>query len=186
MKRIAVYCGSKPGTRPAYLAAAQELGAELARAGIGVVYGGGATGLMGAVANAALAQGGAVIGVIPRRMVVKEVVHEALTELHIVETMHERKALMAQLADGFIALPGGYGTYEEFFEILTWSQLGWHLKPLALYNVDGFYSRLLEFLDHSTTEGFIKPQHHGKLIVGRDTETILRSLREFRPATEVS
>lgn len=181
MKRVAVYCGSRPGTRPAYREAAAALGAHLAQVGLGLVYGGGAAGLMGAVANAALHHGGEVIGVIPRRMVIKEVVHEHLTELRIVETMHERKALMAGLADAFIALPGGYGTYEEFFEILTWAQLGWHTKPFALLNANGFYTPLLAFLDHATSEGFVRLPHRQSLIVADTAPDILAALRQFQP-----
>jgi uncharacterized protein (TIGR00730 family) len=178
MKRVAVYCGSKPGVRPAYAAAAEELGALLARSGLGLVYGGGAAGLMGAVANAALRHGGEVIGVIPRRMVIKEVVHEGLTELRIVEDMHERKALMAGLADAFIALPGGYGTYEEFFEILTWAQLGWHAKPLALLNADGFYTPLLTFLDHANAEGFVRLPPREALVVADTPAAVIARLRQ--------
>lgn len=177
MKRIAVYCGSSPGVAPAYFAAAEALGTLLARERIGLVYGGGAAGLMGAVANAALKEGGHVIGVIPRKLVIKEVIHENLPDMHIVEDMHERKALMAELADGFIALPGGYGTFEEFFEVLAWGQLGWHQKPFALYDVDGFYDRLLAFLDHATGEGFVRPQHRELLRVGTTAEEVLRLMR---------
>ena len=185
MKRIAVYCGSNPGIRPAYVAAAEELGALLAREKIELVYGGGCVGLMGVVANAALKHGGHVIGVIPKKLVIKEVVHEKLPDLRIVEDMHERKALMAELSDGFIALPGGYGTYEEFFEILAWSQLGWHQKPFALYNVDGFYHSLLQFLDHVATEGFIRPKHRDLVLVGTTAETVLAKMRQFKPPVEV-
>src|SRR5664280_450787 len=149
MKRIAVYCGSNIGTRPEYGAAAQELGTVLAREKIGLVYGGGCVGLMGIVADAALKNGGHVIGVIPQSLVIKEVVHEKLPDLRVVKTMHERKALMVELADGFIALPGGYGTFEEFCEVLAWSQLGYHQKPFGLLDVAGFYRPLLQFFDHA-------------------------------------
>ena len=180
MKRIAVYCGSRPGIRPAYAAAAAELGALLAREKIELVYGGGAVGLMGVVADAVLQHGGHVIGVIPKKLVIKEVVHEKLPDLRIVEDMHERKALMAELADGFIALPGGFGTYEEFFEILAWGQLGWHRKPLALFDVDGFYHSLLRFLDHATTEGFVRAQHRELLLLGTTAEDVLARMRQFQ------
>ncbi|HVU07309.1 MAG TPA: TIGR00730 family Rossman fold protein [Verrucomicrobiae bacterium] len=156
MKRIAVYCSSNKGARPEYAAAAHELGALLAREKIELVYGGGMVGLMGVVADAALENGGHVIGVIPEKLVIKEVVHERLPDLRVVKTMHERKALMAELAGGFIALPGGYGTFEEFFEVLAWSQLGWHQKPFGLLNVADFYTRLMQFLDHTTSEDFIR------------------------------
>ena len=185
MKRIAVYCGSNAGIRPAYVAAAEELGVRLAQEKIELVYGGGAVGLMGAVANAALKAGGHVIGVIPRKLVIKEVVHEGLPDMHIVEDMHERKALMAELADGFIALPGGYGTFEEFFEVLAWGQLGWHQKPFALYDVDGFYHSLLSFLDHVTGEGFVRPQHRKLLLTGKSSEEVLRLMRGFQPPAEI-
>src|ERR1700733_16187124 len=155
MKRIAVYCGSNKGVHPEYAAAAEALGTLLAREKIELVYGGGMVGLMGIVADAVLKNGGHVIGVIPEKLVIKEVVHERLPDLRVVKTMHERKALMAELSDGFIALPGGYGTYEEFFEVLAWSQLGWHQKPFGLLNIGGFYSRLMDFLDHAQGEGFI-------------------------------
>src|SRR5580692_7563262 len=141
MKRIAVYCGSNNGVRPEYAAAAEQLGVMLARERIELIY------------------GGHVIGVIPEKLVIKEVVHERLPDLRIVKTMHERKALMAELADGFIALPGGYGTFEEFFEVLAWGQLGWHQKPFGLLDVAGFYRHLHAFLDHTRNEGFIRPQH---------------------------
>src|SRR6516162_2018903 len=159
MKRIAVYCGSNKGVRPEYAAAAHELGALLAREKIELVYGGGRIGLMGIVADAALKHDGHVIGVIPEKLVIKEVVHEKLPDLRVVKDMHKRKALIAELSDGFIALPGGYGTFEEFFEVLAWSQLGYHQKPFGLLDTAGFYRPMLEFLDHTTSEGFIRPKH---------------------------
>ena len=149
MKRIAVYCGSNPGARPEYAGAAAALGAAMAQERIELVYGGGRVGLMGILADAALQHGGHVIGVIPEKLVIKEVVHEGLPDLRVVSTMHERKALMAELSDGFIALPGGFGTFEEFFEILAWGQLGWHQKPFGLLDVAGFYRQLQAFLDHT-------------------------------------
>jgi uncharacterized protein (TIGR00730 family) len=185
MKRIAVYCGSNKGARPEYAAAAELLGALLAREKIELVYGGGCVGLMGIVADAALKNGGHVIGVIPEKLVIKEVVHEKLPDLRVVKTMHERKALIAELSDGFIALPGGYGTFEEFFEVLAWSQLGWHQKPFGLLDIAGFYSRLTEFLDHTTNEGFIRPKHRELVIVEEDAEKMLHRLKNFRPPNEV-
>src|SRR5580698_9550051 len=184
MKRIAVYCGSNKGVRPEYAAAAEELGALLAREKIELVYGGGMLGLMGIVSDAVMKHGGHVIGIIPEKLVIKEVVHEKLPDLRVVKTMHERKALMAELADGFIALPGGYGTYEEFFEVLTWSQLGWHQKPFGLLDVAGFYRHLQEFLDHSQNEGFLKPQHRALVLVEATAETMLERMRNFRPLQE--
>jgi uncharacterized protein (TIGR00730 family) len=185
MKRIAVYCGSNPGKNPAYVEAAEKLGAQLAREKIELIYGGDRVGLMGALADAALKNGGHVIGVIPEKLVIKEVIHEGLPDRRIVKTMHERKALMAELADGFIALPGGYGTFEEFFEVLAWSQLGWHQKPFGLLDVAGFYRALLEFLDHAAHEGFIRPKHRELVIVEEDAEKMLRRLKNFQPPTEV-
>lgn len=185
MKRIAVYCGSNQGARPEYTVAARELGALLAREKIELVYGGGCVGLMGIVADAALKHGGHVIGVIPEKLVIKEVVHEKLPDLRVVKTMHERKALMADLSDGFIALPGGYGTFEEFFEILAWGQLGWHQKPFGLLNIAEFYTPLVQFLDHTTRQGFIRPQHRALVIIENEAEKILKRMREFRPPAEI-
>jgi uncharacterized protein (TIGR00730 family) len=185
MKRIAVYCGSNPGARPDYAAAAQALGALLAREKIELVYGGGRVGLMGVVADAVLKHGGHVIGVIPEKLVIKEVVHEQLPDLRVVKTMHERKALMAELADGFIALPGGYGTFEELFEVLAWGQLGWHAKPFGLLDVAGFYRRLQDFLDHARDEGFIRPPHRALVLAEDSAEKILSRMKNFRPPNEV-
>ena len=184
MKRIAVYCGSNKGSRPEYTAAAEELGTLLAHEKIELVYGGGCLGLMGIVAEAVLRGGGHVIGVIPEKLVIKEVVHEKLPDLRVVKTMHERKALMADLADGFIALPGGYGTFEEFFEILAWGQLGWHQKPFGLLNIAGFYTALMQFLDHTVSEDFIKPKHRELVILESEAEKILQRMREFQPQAE--
>ena len=185
MKRIAVYCGSNKGVRPEYAAAAQELGTLLAHEKIELVYGGGMVGLMGIVADAVLKHGGHVIGVIPEKLVIKEVVHEKLPDLRVVKDMHERKALMAELSDGFIALPGGYGTFEEFFEVLAWSQLGWHPKPFGLLNSADFYRPLLAFLDHTRDEGFIRPQHRELVLVADNAKKMLLQLRNFRPPNEV-
>ena len=181
MKRIAVYCGSNKGHRPEYAAAAQELGTLLAREKIELVYGGGRLGLMGIVAEAVLANGGHVIGVIPEKLVIKEVVHEKLPDLRVVKTMHERKALMADLSDGFIALPGGYGTFEEFLEVLAWGQLGWHQKPVGLLDVSGFYRHLHDFLDHAQDDGFIRAQHRALVLVEDKAEKMLTRMRNFSP-----
>jgi uncharacterized protein (TIGR00730 family) len=185
MKRIAVFCGSNKGARPAYAQAAEKLGAALASHGIDLVYGGGCVGLMGVVADAALKNGGHVIGVIPERLVIKEVVHEKLPDLRVVKTMHERKALIAELSDGFIALPGGYGTFEEFCEILAWGQLGWHKKPFGLLDVAGFYRGFLEFFDHARREGFIRPKRRELVLVEEDPEKLLHRLKTYQPPTEV-
>jgi uncharacterized protein (TIGR00730 family) len=182
MKRIAVYCGSNKGARPEYAIAAEELGALLAREKIELVYGGGMVGLMGIVADAVLKHGGHVIGVIPEKLVIKEVVHEKLPDLRVVKTMHERKALMADLADGFIALPGGYGTFEEFFEVLAWGQLGWHQKPVGLLDVGGFYRHLHDFLDHAQNDGFIRPQHRALVLVEDNAVKMLARIRSFSPS----
>jgi len=184
MKRITVYCGSRAGVRPEYAAAAQALGALLAREKIELVYGGGMIGLMGIVADAALKHGGHVIGVIPEKLVIKEVVHEKLPDLRVVKTMHERKALMAELADGFIALPGGFGTFEEMFEVLAWGQLGWHAKPFGLLDTGGFYRPLLAFLDHATQEGFLRAHHRALVLVEADAEKLLQRLKTHRPVAE--
>ena len=185
MERIAVYCGSNTGHRPEYAKAAETLGTLLAREKIELVYGGGMVGLMGIVADAVLKNGGHVIGVIPEKLVIKEVVHETLPNLRVVKNMHERKALMAELADGFIALPGGYGTFEEFFEVLAWSQLGWHQKPIGLFNVTGFYRGLLAFLDHTTHEGFIRAKHRELVITETDAEKLLQRMKNFQPPAEI-
>jgi uncharacterized protein (TIGR00730 family) len=185
MKRIAVYCGSNKGARADYARAAENLGRHLAKRGIELVYGGGCVGLMGVLADAALKNGGHVIGVIPEKLVIKEVVHEGLPDLRVVKNMHERKALMAELADGFIAMPGGYGTYEEFCEVLAWSQLGYHQKPFGLLDVAGFYRSFLEFFDHATREGFIRPKHRELVLVEEDAEKLLHRLERFQPPQEV-
>ena len=179
--RLCVFCGSSPGQQPEYVQAATRLGKQLAEASIGLVYGGASVGLMGAVAEGARAHGGEVIGVIPRSLADKELAHTALTELHIVDSMHQRKAMMAELSDGFIALPGGIGTLEELFEIWTWAQLGHHGKPCALLNINGYYDRLIEFLDHMTEQGFVKPIHRSMLIVEQDIGLLLMALQDYTP-----
>lgn len=185
MKRIAVYCGSNKGVRPAYAEAAENLGSILARRGLELVYGGGCVGLMGIVADAMLKRGGHVIGVIPQTLVIKEVVHEGLPDLRVVKNMHERKALMAELSDGFIALPGGFGTCEEFCEVLAWSQLGYHQKPFGLLDVAGFYHGILKFFDHATIEGFIRPKHRELVMVEENVEILLHRLETFQSTNEV-
>tara|TARA_R110002051_G_scaffold325834_1_gene431889 strand:+ start:47982 stop:48560 length:579 start_codon:yes stop_codon:yes gene_type:complete len=177
--RICVFCGSSAGNQPVYIEAAQQLGTALAKAGIGLVYGGAQVGLMGAVADAALAAGGEVIGVIPRHLVERELAHEGLTELREVGSMHERKAMMADLSDGFIALPGGVGTFEELFEIWTWGQLGHHLKPCALFNASGYYDKLIAFLDHAMNEGFMRQAHREMLIVSPDVDSVLAKIHAY-------
>jgi uncharacterized protein (TIGR00730 family) len=184
MKRLCVFCGSSPGRKPAYLTAAADLGKFLAERGIGVVYGGAAIGLMGTVADAARAAGGEVIGVIPRALVDLEVAHTGLADLRIVASMHERKALMAELSDGFIALPGGIGTLEELFEVWTWGQLGSHRKPCALLNVAGFYDSLLRFLDFVADEAFLRPPHRSMLLVAQTPSDLLEKLEAYRAPPE--
>jgi uncharacterized protein (TIGR00730 family) len=179
LKKICVFCGSNSGTSSVYAAAAQKLGQLIAARGLTLVYGGASVGLMGIIANAALAGGGQVIGVIPRGVIPKEIAHPGLTELRTVASMHERKALMEQLSDAFVAMPGGYGTFDEFFEILTWAQLGLHRKPCGIYNINGFYDGLLAMLDHSMEEGFLKPQHRRLIVAGDNPEALLTHLEEF-------
>ena len=179
MQRICVFCGSSPGFDPRFMTAASAFGASLARLGIGLVYGGASVGLMGAVADAVLQAGGDVIGVIPQALVAKEVAHHGLDDLRVVGSMHERKALMAELADGFVALPGGIGTFEELFEVWTWAQLGDIAKPCALYNVAGFYDGLTAFLDNVVTQGFMKALHRDMLIVADEAEALLDRLAAF-------
>jgi uncharacterized protein (TIGR00730 family) len=178
-----VFCGSNGGGRPAYRDTALALGAALADAGIGLVYGGASVGLMGAVADGALARGGEVIGVLPRALADRELAHPGLTALHVVASMHERKAMMAELSDGFVALPGGLGTFEELFEIWTWAQLGYHRKPVAVLNVEGYYDGLLGFLDHTVREAFVKPAHRDALIVDREIATLLEAMRRYAAPT---
>lgn len=177
--RYCVYSGSSSGRRPAYAGAAKALGAALAKAGIGLVYGGGARGLMGVVANAVSDAGGEVIGVIPRALYDLEVAHTALEDLRVVGSMHERKAMMAELSDGFIALPGGLGTFEEIFEMWAWAQLGYHKKPCALFNVEGFYDGLTGFLDGVVDEAFVKPAHRDMLIVEKDVDALMAALAAY-------
>jgi uncharacterized protein (TIGR00730 family) len=181
MERICVFCGSSSGSNPLYLDLARRLGQTLARRGIGLVYGGGSIGLMGALADATLAAGGEVVGVIPRALQLRELAHAGLTSLHVVASMHERKAKMAELAEGFVALPGGMGTLEELAEILTWAQLGLHSKPSGLLDVAGYYRPLIAFLDHAAAEGFIRPEHRRLLVVGEDPDALLDQLAAWEP-----
>ena len=176
MKRICVFCGSNAGNRPVYAAAARELGTALAGRGLGLVFGGRNGGLMAAVADAALAGGGTVIGVIPQALAALEVAHGGLTELRVVGSMHERKALMADLADAFIALPGGFGTLDETFEALTWAMLGIQRKPVGLLNVDGYYDGLLAFLDHAVREGFVGHDDRASLVTATAPDALLAAL----------
>ena len=177
--RLCIFSGSSPGRAPEYAAAAAHLGATLAKAGVGIVYGGSNVGLMGVLADAALSHGGHVTGVIPRSLVEREVAHKGLPDLRVVESMHQRKALMAELADGFVALPGGLGTLEELFEVWTWAQLGHHRKPCALLNIGGYYDPLAVFLDHAVAEGFVQAAHRAMLIVERDAGALLAAVREY-------
>ena len=181
MKRVCVFCGSNSGANPAYAQAATQLGRLLAERGLTLVYGGGNVGLMGVVADAALEAGGQVIGVIPESMLKWEVGHPNLTELRVVTSMHERKATMAELADAFIALPGGVGTLEELFEVWTWGQLGLHTKPLAFLDVAGYFERLHAFLDHMAGEGFVKARHREMAEVHHDPATLLAILESYQP-----
>ena len=183
MKSICVFCGSSPGRRPEYRASARVLGAALATRGITLVYGGGRVGIMGVLADAVLAAGGRVTGVIPDHLWEREVGHTSLSELHIVHSMHQRKSMMAELADAFIALPGGIGTLEEFFEIWTWGQLGLHKKPLGVLNVADYYTPLIQLIEHTVTEGFL-PEKHGALVLfDDDPERLLTRLSMHRPET---
>ena len=185
-KWICVFCASAAGASPAYLQAAAELGRRIAERGYGLLYGGATVGAMGAVANAALAVGGEVVGVIPDVIREREIDHKGLTELHIVRTMHERKAMLSSRADAFLALPGGYGTMDEFIEIVTWAQLRIHAKPCVLVNVGGFWDGLLRFVDHAVREGFIVPENRGLVQVADDPEGALRAVeRIWRERAEI-
>jgi len=181
VRRVCVFAGSSPGADLSYRAAARDLGSRLAERGTGVVYGGASVGLMGAVADAALEAGGEVVGVLPTALVQRELAHPNLTELHEVGSMHERKALMAELSDGFVALPGGVGTLEELFEIYTWNQLGLHAKPLALFNVRGYYDGLARFLDLAVAERFVSAPHRAMLLVAEELGELLDGLETWSP-----
>lgn len=181
MKRICVFCGSNPGVKPSYAEAAKAMGELLAHQSMELVYGGGHVGLMGIVADGVLNAGGRVIGVIPRALEQRELAHKGVQDLRVVESMHERKALMAELSDGFIAMPGGFGTFEEFCEILTWGQLGMHQKPCGLLNIEGYYSALLNLFDHAVIEGFVKPAHRSWVLEDEEPEQLLAKMEAFIP-----
>ena len=181
LRSVCVFSGSSPGARPSYTETATALGLEVAKRGMRLVYGGASVGLMGAVADAALAAGGEVVGVIPQHLVDREVAHDGLTELRVTGSMHERKALMADLADGFVALPGGLGTLEELAEVLTWSQLGLQSKPCGLLDVEGFFDPLLAFLDHTVTERFVSTEHRALVLAADRPDALLDLLAGWRP-----
>ncbi len=181
MKRICVFCGSSPGARPEYPDAAKELAGALVRKNIGLIYGGARVGLMGEIARSVMEKGGEVIGVIPRALMEREVAFTGLSDLRVVDSMHERKAMMAELADGFIALPGGLGTIEEFFEILTWAQLGIHGKPCGLLNINNYFSTLMDFLNHTVTERFVEREHREMILLDEDPERLLLRFETYQP-----
>ncbi len=186
MKQVCVFCGSASGASPAYAAAASELGRTLAEHGFGLVYGGGRVGLMGEVATSALAAGGKVLGIIPHALSHKEIALAECTELIVVDTMHARKSLMADRADAFVAMPGGFGTCDELFEILTWGQLGIHRKPVALLNVNGFFTPLLAWLDHVVAEGLLKPKHRELVLVANTVPELMAQLTAWVPPVPVT
>ena len=181
MRRLCVFAGSSSGSRIEYRAAAEDLGRALVSRQIDLVYGGGRVGLMGVLADAVLAAGGHVTGVIPTALAAKEVAHEGLSDLRLVSSMHERKAMMADLSDGFIALPGGWGTLEELFEVLTWAQLGLHQKPCGVLNVNGFFDGLLSFVDHTIDEAFVRPENRSMILVASSPDTLLDRLEHYDP-----
>lgn len=183
LKRVCVFCGSNVGGRVEYRQAAEHLGQFLAQNGIGLVYGGGNVGLMGVLADAALAAGGEVIGVIPQAIVDREIAHRGVTELRIVPSMHARKALMADLSDGFIALPGGFGTFDEFCEVLTWSQLGIHKKPCGLLNVQNYFAPLLVMFDHALAERFVRPENRQLVLAHEDCSKLIRMMEDYEPVS---
>jgi hypothetical protein len=181
MKRVCVFCGANAGASPIYVEAARAVGGHLAGAGITLIYGGGGLGLMGAVARGTLAAGGEAIGIIPQALLQFEPPPEFLTELRIVGSMHERKAMMVELADAFVALPGGLGTLDEISEVLTWAQLGLHAKPCGLLNLEGYFDLLMAWLDHATAQRFIRDEHRAMVLVGGDLETLLKRLADYEP-----
>ncbi len=185
IKRICVFCGSNHGARSAYTGAAQQLGKALVSQGVGLVYGGGSIGLMTVVADAVLEEKGEVIGVIPHALSSKEFAHDGLTELRLVSSMHERKAMMAELSGAFIAMPGGFGTLDEFFEIVTWAQLGLHTKPIGLLNVGGYFDLLLKFVDYMLRERFISAEHRQLIITAHDPEELLSALIRYKPSQQI-
>ena len=181
MRRVCIFCGSNSGAHSEYLQAACDTGIALVERGLGLVYGGASVGLMGELANQVLARGGEAIGVIPESLVAREIAHPRLTELRVVKSMHERKMTMSDLADGFIALPGGYGTLDEFFEIITWAQLGLHRKPCGVLNVCGYYDELLSFLDHAVNEQFLRQQNRELVLEAQDPRVLLTKFENHRP-----
>ncbi|MFH0944942.1 MAG: TIGR00730 family Rossman fold protein [Planctomycetota bacterium] len=181
MRRICVFCGSNFGKNPVYREVAEELGRRMARRGVAIVYGGGNVGLMGALANAALGAGGEVIGVVPRMLSEREVAHHGVTELKVVETMHERKALMVELSDAFLSLPGGIGTMDEFFETLTWAQLDIHRKPCGILNLNGYYDHLVRQLDRFVEDGFLSPSNRRLIIIREDIDQVMYALDHHKP-----
>lgn len=181
MKRICVFCGSSKGVRPAYEEAAIAMGEVLVKRGLGLVYGGGNVGLMGVIADTVKRAGGEVIGVIPESLAAKELAHQDLSDLIVVKSMHERKAIMADYSDGFIAMPGGYGTFEEFCEIITWAQLGFHRKPCGLLNVEDYYAPLLALCDHAVNEKFVRAEHRPLVLVSNDPEHLLDLFENYQP-----
>jgi uncharacterized protein (TIGR00730 family) len=181
VRRVCVFCGASPGSRPAYAEAAEELAGLLVAQKIAVVYGGGRVGLMGKLADAVLAHGGEITGVIPRALVHREIGHRQVADLRVVGSMHERKALMTELADAFVALPGGIGTLEELFEVFTWAQLGLHQKPCGLLDVESYYDGIAAFLDHAVRERFLRAEHRSTLIVERDAAALIERLRSYEP-----
>jgi len=183
MKNICVYCGSNPGRQEAYSSAARALAKSLVDRNLGLVYGGASVGIMGLIADTVLQLGGRAVGVIPEALVRKEVAHKSLTELHVTQSMHERKTLMAELSDGFIAMPGGIGTLEEIFEIWTWAQLGIHAKPCGLLNAAGYFDALTTFLDHAVAEQFVKPPHRAILIVEQTPDVLLDRFASYQAPT---
>ena len=180
MKCICVFAGSNSGARAEYVAAARELGRVLAQRQLGLVYGGARVGLMGALADEALSGGGHVIGVMPEALAAKEIAHQGLSELRVVKSMHERKAMMSDLSDAFVALPGGWGTMEEFFEVLTWAQLGLHRKPCGLLNIHGYFDRLLSFAEHCVEEGFVKREHGSMILVSDSSNELLDGMAAYK------
>jgi len=179
---VCVFCGSNPGTDPAYLEAATETGKYLAENGIGLVFGGGRVGLMGRVADTVMSEGGTVTGVIPKDLAEKEVAHQNLTDLHVVSSMHKRKALMAKLSDGFIAMPGGFGTFEEICEVITWTQLGFQEKPCGILNTNRYYEDLISLFDNATEKGFIRPEHRRLVLVSDQIADLIEQLNSFTPS----
>ncbi len=183
MKRICIFCGSSQGKDNSYGTAANELGRHFAKNDIELIFGGGRVGLMGIIANAVINAGGKTTGIIPKRIVDMEIAHNGLTQLHIVDTMHERKALMAQLSDGFIAMPGGFGTLDELSEVLTYNQLRYYDKPVGIFNVNGYFDGLLSFLDHCMHEGFVRPEHRHNILVSDNAEELIEMMKDYEPVT---